>query len=72
MESVAGTLHDSLELKLQQPGRLELIAQQLFTNIDNCGYGTTCIRQNPDSKRHFLGMITKTNYYVRFFILPES
>jgi hypothetical protein len=67
IESVAGTLHDSLELKLLQPGRLEPIAHQLFPNIDNCGNGTTCIQQHPDYKRHFLGIVTKTNYYVRFF-----
>jgi signal transduction histidine kinase len=67
IESVAGTLHDSLELKLLQPGRLEPIAHQLFPNIDNCGNGASCIQQHPDSKRHFLGIVTKTNYYVRFF-----
>lgn len=67
IESVAGTLHDSLELKLQQPGRLEPIAHLLFPNIDHCANGASCIQQPPDSKRHLLGIVTKTNYYVRFF-----
>ncbi|OKH47624.1 two-component sensor histidine kinase [Calothrix sp. HK-06] len=67
IESVAGTLHDSLELKLQQPGRLEPIAHQLFPNIDNCTIGASCIQQPLDSKRHFLGIVTKSSYYVRFF-----
>ncbi|GJD20020.1 two-component sensor histidine kinase [Rivularia sp. IAM M-261] len=67
IESVAGTLHDSIELKLLQPGRLEPIAQQLFPNIDNCTIGASCIQQPLDSKRHFLGIVTKSSYYVRFF-----
>ncbi|QLE53306.1 GHKL domain-containing protein (plasmid) [Nostoc sp. C057] len=68
IESVAGTLHDSIELKLQSPGRLEPFAHQLFPNLDNCGTGATnCIQQQPDSKRHLLGIVTKTSYYIRFF-----
>ncbi|MCC5668380.1 HAMP domain-containing histidine kinase [Nostoc sp. CHAB 5784] len=68
IESVAGTLHDSIELKLQSPGRLEPLAHQLFPNLDNCGTGASnCIQQQPDSKRHLLGIVTKTSYYIRFF-----
>lgn len=68
IESVAGTLHDSIELKLQSPGRLEPLAHQLFPNPDNCGTGATnCIQQQPHSKRHLLGIVTKTSYYIRFF-----
>ncbi|MEH1872144.1 two-component system sensor histidine kinase RppB [Nostoc sp.] len=68
IESVAGTLHDSIELKLQSPGRLEPLAHQLFPNIDNCGNGATnCIQQESHSKRHLLGIVTKTSYYIRFF-----
>ncbi|RUT01579.1 two-component sensor histidine kinase [Dulcicalothrix desertica PCC 7102] len=67
IESVAGTLHDSLELKLEQPGRLEPIAHLLFPNIDNCSTGASCIQQPLDSKRHLLGIVTKSSYYVRFF-----
>ncbi|MBW4685684.1 MAG: two-component sensor histidine kinase [Komarekiella atlantica HA4396-MV6] len=68
IESVAGTLHDSIELKLQSPGHLEPLVHQLFPNIDNCGTGATnCIQQQSDSKRHLLGIVTKTSYYIRFF-----
>ncbi len=68
IESVGGTLHDSIELKLQSPGRLEPFAHQLFPNLDNCGTGATnCIQQQSDSKRHLLGIVTKTSYYIRFF-----
>ncbi|MEB3218016.1 MAG: two-component system sensor histidine kinase RppB [Nostocales cyanobacterium 94392] len=67
IESVAGTLHDSLELKLEKPGVLEPIAQQLFSNIKLCDTQINCIQQPLDSQRHFLGIVTKSNYYVRFF-----
>lgn len=68
IESVAGTLHDSIELKLQFPGRLEPLAHQLFPNLDNCGTGVSnCIQQQPHPKRHLLGIVTKTSYYIRFF-----
>ncbi|BAZ51453.1 two-component sensor histidine kinase [Nostoc sp. NIES-4103] len=68
IESVAGTLHDSLELKLQSPGRLEPLAVKLFPNIDNCGIqATNCIQQQPHPQRHLLGIVTKTSYYIRFF-----
>ncbi|MBE9107625.1 two-component sensor histidine kinase [Nostoc sp. B(2019)] len=68
IESVAGTLHDSIELKLQSPGRLEPLAHQLFPNIDKCGTGASnCIQQQPHSKRHLLGIVTKSSYYIRFF-----
>ncbi|MBW4633032.1 MAG: HAMP domain-containing histidine kinase [Iphinoe sp. HA4291-MV1] len=65
LESVAGTLHDSIELKLQQPGRLEPVLEQLLPNI--CVVGTSCIQQQLSSKRHILSAINKGNYYVRFF-----
>ncbi len=51
LESVAGTLHDSIENTLKQPGRLEPITQQLL----------------PEEweKRHVLGAIHQGDYYVR-------
>lgn len=67
IESVAGTLHDSIELKLQSPGRLEPLVSQLFPNQGKCeGEASNCIQQ-PHSKRHLLGIVTKTSYYLRFF-----
>ncbi|MBW4686753.1 MAG: two-component sensor histidine kinase [Komarekiella atlantica HA4396-MV6] len=65
LESVAGTLHDSIELKLQQPGKLEPVIQQLLPNI--CVVGTSCIQEQLSSKRHILSAINQGNYYVRFF-----
>ena len=65
IESVGGTLHDSIELKLRQPGRLEPVLEQLLPNI--CLVGTGCMQQQLNSKRHILSAINKGNYYVRFF-----
>ncbi|MBE9004539.1 two-component sensor histidine kinase [Fortiea sp. LEGE XX443] len=65
LESVAGTLHDSIELKLQQPGELEPVIQQLLPNI--CVVDKRCIQEELSSKRHILSAINQGNYYVRFF-----
>ncbi|ARV59633.1 two-component sensor histidine kinase [Nostocales cyanobacterium HT-58-2] len=65
LESVAGTLHDSIELKLQQPGRLEPILKQLLPNI--CIVGDRCIQEQLTFKRHTESAITQGYYYVRFF-----
>lgn len=68
IESVAGTLHDSMELKLKEPGRLEPFASRLFPNIDNCAaQAPNCLQQPLDPERHFLGITTKNTYYIRFF-----
>lgn len=68
IESVAGTLHDSLELKLEQPGRLAPFANKLFPNINNCVSGVNnCIQQKSNTQRHLVGIVTKNNYYIRFF-----
>ena len=51
LESVAGTLHDSIENTLKQPGRLESTTQQLLPE--------------EREKRHILGAIHQGDYYVR-------
>jgi hypothetical protein len=65
LESVAGTLHDSLELKLQQPNRLEPIVYKLLPNL--CQVNTNCLKTPSDSQRHVLSAIDKGNYYIRIF-----
>ncbi|MBW4446008.1 MAG: HAMP domain-containing histidine kinase [Spirirestis rafaelensis WJT71-NPBG6] len=65
VESVAGTLHDSIELKLKQPGRLETVIQELLPNI--CVVGDRCIQEESNPKRHTLSAINQGYYYVRFF-----
>lgn len=65
IESVAGTLHDSIELKLKQPGQLEPVIKTLLPNI--CVVGTRCISEPVNSERHTLSAIHQDHYYVRFF-----
>ena len=65
LESVAGTLHDSIELKLKQPGRLELVLEQLLPNL--CDRSTNCIKEQTSSQRHVLSAINQGHYYIRLF-----
>ncbi|HEY9834478.1 MAG TPA: two-component system sensor histidine kinase RppB [Stenomitos sp.] len=65
LKSVAGTLHDSIELKLKQPGRLEPIVEKLLPNP--CLAGASCMHEQLGSYRHILSAIHQGNYYVRFF-----
>lgn len=53
LESVAGTLHDSIEHTLKQPGRLETNTQQILPETS--------------SKRHILGAMHQGDYYIRLF-----
>lgn len=64
LESVAGTLHDSLEIKLQQPGRLEPIVNELLPNLRVIGVNG--IKEQLPS-RHILSAINQSYYYIRLF-----
>ena len=65
LESVAGTLHDSLELKLKQPGHLEPIVYELFPNL--CKTSFNCLEKPVTIPRHILSAIDNGNYYIRLF-----
>ncbi|XWK86338.1 MAG: hypothetical protein U7127_19225 [Phormidium sp.] len=65
LESVAGTLHDSIELKLNQPGVLEPIIEELLPNL--CLAISSCMTNKVNSSRHILSAINQGNYYIRFF-----
>lgn len=62
--SIAGTLHDGLEPKLSQPGRIDPEVEQLIPGL--CLAGANC--QNPPevSERHILGTVQQVGYYARF------
>ena len=64
LESVAGTLHDSLELKLQQPGRLEPIVNELLPNLRLIGVNGI---KESTPHRHILSAISESYYYIRLF-----
>lgn len=65
LESVAGTLHDSIELKLKQPGRIEPVLKQLLPNL--CDRSTNCLKEQTSSQRHILSAINQGHYYIRLF-----
>jgi signal transduction histidine kinase len=65
LESVAGTLHDSLELKLKQPRRLEPIVHELLPNLRLVGVNNLAEKNLP--KRHILSAINQGYYYIRLF-----
>ncbi|NUN66795.1 two-component sensor histidine kinase (plasmid) [Pseudanabaena biceps] len=62
LESVAGTLHDSLEPLLQQSDRIDPSIQQILPNL--CIIGEKC-EQEP-SARHILGAIQQDRFYALF------
>ncbi|MEG3863361.1 two-component system sensor histidine kinase RppB [Microcoleus sp. herbarium12] len=64
LESVAGTLHDSLEIKLQQPGRLEPIVNELLPNLRVIGVNGV---KEQLADRHILSAISQSYYYIRLF-----
>jgi signal transduction histidine kinase len=64
LESVAGTLHDSLEIKLQQPGRLEPIVNELLPNLHVIGVDGI---KKKLPNRHILSALNQSYYYIRLF-----
>ncbi|WP_088888993.1 two-component system sensor histidine kinase RppB [Leptolyngbya ohadii] len=75
LQSVAGTLHDSLEPQLKQPGQVEPIVERLLPGL--CGVGEPCAQSSKStetpidysgdtaSHRHILGAVHQEGYYVR-------
>ncbi|MCC3404477.1 MAG: two-component sensor histidine kinase [Microcoleus sp. PH2017_10_PVI_O_A] len=64
LESVAGTLHDSLEIKLQQPGRLEPIVNELLPNLRVIGVNGV---KEQLADRHSLSALNQSYYYISLF-----
>lgn len=64
LESVAGTLHDSLEPILQQPGQLTSQVSAIIPGL--CWAGAPCRDPVNASQRHVLGAVQQEGYYVRF------
>lgn len=69
LESVAGTLHDSLLPVLQQPGKIEPQVKEVLPNT--CLVGIDCY--NSDRFKSFrLGAIGQDKYYLRLFDLSKD
>ena len=66
LQSIAGTLYQSLELQLQQPGRIDPLIERLLPKF--CLVGNSCLSTTNISRTHRnLSAINQTNYYVRLF-----
>lgn len=65
LRSISGTLHDSLEPKLKQPGRLEAAVQTVLPNL--CLAGNRCALLSEPLERHTLNAFQQSGYYIRFF-----
>ncbi|MGB3402287.1 MAG: two-component system sensor histidine kinase RppB [Microcoleaceae cyanobacterium] len=70
LKSVAGTLHDSLEWKLKQPGQLEPIVQNILPNL--CLAEVNCSEYKVSDRRHKLSAINPSDYYIRLFNRSEQ
>lgn len=62
LETVAGTLHDSIEPTLKQPGRLERETKQRLPSI--CLVSADCVTSRT-TQRHHAGATSQSDYYVR-------
>lgn len=60
LETVASTLHDSLEPSLDQPGQLTPLVSQLLPNL--CTAAADC---TDTPGRHVLGLLHQQGYYLR-------
>ncbi|BAU64938.1 integral membrane sensor signal transduction histidine kinase [Stanieria sp. NIES-3757] len=69
LESVAGTLHDSLLPVLKQSGEIEPEVKELLPNT--CLVQTGCYNQDPFQSLR-LGVIGQDKYYLRLFDLSEN
>lgn len=63
LESLAGTLHDSLEPLLEHPGELSGTVRPLLPGV--CLASGECF-QPDDSRRHIAGVFQQEGYYLRF------
>lgn len=63
LETVAGTIHDSLEPILEQPGQLNKRVTNLIPNL--CIETTSCANHN----RQLAGALQQDHYYLQFYDL---
>lgn len=70
LESVAGTLHDSLEPVLQEPAELEPEVSRLLPDL--CTQNEQCWTRELNPKRHAIGALHQGNYYVRLLDLTGN
>ncbi len=74
LESLAGTLHDSIEPVLEQPGKLNSKVNPLLPGL--CVQGEVCQPRaysiDNASRRHIANVFQQQGYYVRFVDLANQ
>lgn len=65
IESIAGTLHDSLEPMLPASGDPAVVLQQIFPDL--CLVGQSCHVRPTLIQRHTTGISDRNLYYIRLF-----
>jgi two-component system, OmpR family, Ni(II)-sensor and/or redox sensor kinase NrsS len=63
IESIAGTLHDSLEPRLPNPESSTVVLQKIFPDL--CFSGKICNQNPPVIQRHTIGISDRDLYYIR-------
>ena len=69
LQTVGGTIHDSLEPILEQPEKLNLKVFNLLPNV--CLVSSNCFKNNHNN-RHIIGAIAQGQYYLQFFDLSKN
>jgi signal transduction histidine kinase len=70
LATLAGTLHDALEPKLQQPGVVsDLVEREVLPNL--CISGKSC-QPSSTLQRHTLGVTQQEIYYLRFYNFQQQ
>lgn len=65
IESIAGTLHDSVEPLLPVAEAPTAVLQQIFPDL--CLSGTPCKTSSTLIQRHTIGISDRSTYYIRLF-----
>lgn len=65
IESIAGTLHDSLEPMLPASGDPAVVLQRIFPEL--CLVGQPCNISSTLIQRHTIGISDRNTYYIRLF-----
>src|SRR3569832_1377187 len=64
LESLAGTLHDSMEPELQRPGQIASSVKTILPGL--CLSNENCYPLKSSSERHTARVFQQEGYYLRF------
>ncbi|MEG4033967.1 two-component system sensor histidine kinase RppB [Microcoleus sp. Pol12B5] len=64
LQSLAGTLHDTIEPQLQQPGQLSSSLKTILPGL--CLWNENCYSSGNDGARHTARVFQQEGYYLRF------